>query len=54
MCIRDRNYVGQVSEIEQKKVSFTKKNINILQKRLSKLKNIYFEDNILNFEKERL
>ena len=48
------NYVGQVSEIEQKKVSFTKKNINILQKRLSKLKNIYFEDNILNFEKERL
>ena len=48
------NYVGQVSEIEQKKVSFTKKNINILQKRLSKLKNIYFEDNILNFKKERL
>ena len=48
------NYVGQVSEIEQKKASFTKKNINILQKRLSKLKNIYFEDNILNFEKERL
>ena len=48
------NYVGQVSEIEQKKVSFTKKNINILQKRLSKLKNIYFEDNIVNFEKERL
>ena len=46
--------MGQVSEIEQKKVSFTKKNINILQKRLSKLKNIYFEDNIVNFEKERL
>jgi hypothetical protein len=48
------NYVGQVSEIEQKKIVLNKKNIFILQKRLSKLKKIYFEDNIVNFRKERL
>ena len=48
------NYVGQVSEIEQKKILLNKKNIFILQKKLSKLKKIYFEDNIVNFRKERL
>ena len=48
------NYVGQVSEIEEKKILLNKKNIFILQKRLSKLKKIYFEDNIVNFRKERL
>ena len=36
------------------KILLNKKNIFILQKRLSKLKKIYFEDNIVNFRKERL
>ena len=47
------NYVGQISESEQKQVVLNQKNITLLQNKLLKLKNMFFVDNVINFKKQR-